>query len=183
MSRAGVRALILGEDQAHQNFARRVLLDLGFHHREIVLLPLVGARGAADQSVLRRYPDHVRAQRSRVKSQAVGLIVVIDADAHTVRDRKSQLDEKLAESGMELRQPSEGIVAWVPKRNIETWLVQLEGGEANEQDDYKHRVKTRNYRDQARTFVRYYRDNEHHPPNLVPSMLDAFEETGRIPVS
>ena len=64
------------------------------------------------------------------------LIVLIDADKKTVEERLKQLDDALIENSQQLRQPSEAIAIFVPKRNIETWIHHLQCENVDEETEY-----------------------------------------------
>jgi hypothetical protein len=65
------------------------------------------------------------------------LIVIIDADAGTVQDRLTQLDQALKDSGKPAIDKSERIARLVPKRNVETWILCLNDQRVDEETDYK----------------------------------------------
>ncbi|MCC7539738.1 MAG: hypothetical protein IT379_26180, partial [Deltaproteobacteria bacterium] len=87
-------------------------------------------------NVLKEYPNEVRAQRARANHTSACLIVVIDADVGTVENRHQQLASKLDEVGADPRRDAERIAHVVPRRNVETWIVALCGGHADETTDY-----------------------------------------------
>ena len=102
-----------------------------------------------------------------------------------MRERADGLDAALAGAGLTRRQPAERICLIIPKWNIETWLVHLNGVEVDEDlDDYKnHRsVKDVDYVTIADEFVGRYRNWKQGNPaeTTPPSMITAFEEMKRF---
>ena len=81
----------------------------------------------------RRYPDQLRAIRSR---QGALLIVVIDADRHTTQQRRAQLDEECKAQEVPPRTDTDPVMILVPRRNIETWFAYLDGESVDESEDY-----------------------------------------------
>ncbi|MDY7014884.1 MAG: hypothetical protein SVX43_15025 [Cyanobacteriota bacterium] len=136
MTKRKVEITILCEDIQQQVFARRFLLNRGFHPRKIRLLPLPVGEGSGEKYVRRQYPKEVRAYRGKFTYRSVGLVVLIDADKCTVDYRMQQLDEVLTEDSQNKSQEDERIAIFVPKRNIETWICYLRGGSVDEETAY-----------------------------------------------
>ena len=63
---------------------------------------------------------------------------MIDADASTVQGRLNQLDQALRDGGQQTVADTEGIARLIPKRNVETWILCLNGKAVNEDTDYKN---------------------------------------------
>jgi hypothetical protein len=81
-------------------------------------------------------------RRRQAKKTQTALIVVIDADAGTVEYRLGQLDESLRRSEHRPVDPKkERIARLIPRRNIETWILCLNGEFVDEETDY---TRTRN---------------------------------------
>lgn len=183
--RRGVRALILGEDQRHEGFARRVLRQLGFHsHREIRVVDYPIGKDSAEAWVRKQYPKEVRGIRQRGSFQNVALLVIIDADQKSVSDRKQQLDRELRAGDLSARSEADPIVVWVPKRHIETWVAFLRGHEVNEsheRHECKRLVTADDVGPAADRFVYLLRHNNDRPADLLHSLSDAFVETERLP--
>jgi hypothetical protein len=70
-------------------------------------------------------------------ADATALIVMIDADTHTLQERLAQLSKTLRECGMHAIGDRERIVQLVPKRNVETWILCLNGHPVDEARDYR----------------------------------------------
>ncbi len=85
------RIVLVCEDTPTDSFVRRFLRSRQFKARDIRTLPLPHGSQSAEQWVRAKYPDQLKAIRSR---QDAFLIVVIDADRHTTQQRRSQLDEE-----------------------------------------------------------------------------------------
>jgi len=181
MRRQGTRLIILCEDDEHEQFARHTFLALGYHPREMRVVPRCAGRGAAEQWVREQYALEVRAHRRKASSQNIGLIVVIDADTSTVAKRHGQLNAHLKENNLENRGPRECIVIWVPKRHIETWIAWLSNHKVDESRDCKDLTRGADYRACAARFVHIYRDTDGRPEGLLPAMSHAFDEMKRLP--
>jgi hypothetical protein len=126
---SGARFVVLCEDKQSQVFIYRALVARGVNRREIHKepLPSESGGGAGDAFILAKYPDQVRAFRTRVARAGTGLVVHVDADPlETVADRHDQLAAKLDEAGQPRRRPGEAIAELIPKRNIETWIYALD---------------------------------------------------------
>ena len=129
------RVVVLAEDQIHQQFARRHLYRLGYQRHEIHMSDLPSGRGCGEQWVRDRYAREVRAGRRRQAETA--LVAVIDADRGDVDRRFQQMRQPLERNGLAARGPNERIVHLIPKRNIETWILCLNGVIVEEELDYK----------------------------------------------
>lgn len=130
------QVILLLEDHRHQQFLFRYLrrLGLGAHAMRIVKLP--SGAGSAEQWVRERFAVEVEACRSR--QAQTKLIVMIDADVHTVQQIIRQLDQALHEARvLPISDETDGIARLVPKRNIETWIVCLNEEVVDEDTDYK----------------------------------------------
>jgi len=184
MKRRGVRAVVLGEDDAHLRFARYALLRLGFNKREMRLLETPKGKGAGDQHVRTTYATEVQAHRSKASSQAVALLVLIDADTYTIDHRHQQLDQELRQDGLKTRSEKEAVIIWTPKRNIETWIMYLADRKVNEEDDYKPQAEmldSRVRRKSAERFAELIQDESQRKPDTPDSMRRGIEESRRIP--
>jgi hypothetical protein len=137
MTKRTVEVTILCEDLQQQVFARRFLLNRGFHDRKIRVLALPEGKGSGEQYVRKNYSVQVKAYRSlSTYRRSVCLVVLIDADTKTVDERLRQLDEALEEDSQSRRQKDEKIAVFVPKRNIDTWIYYLQGETVDEETAY-----------------------------------------------
>jgi hypothetical protein len=174
------QVIVVVEDGRHKMLVYRYLS----HHRlekmtRIVLSP--SGRGSGEHWVRRKFVQEVSAYRKRHAKTA--LIAVIDADTHSVQDRLRQLDRALAESGKPAVDTSdEQIARLVPKRNVETWILCLNGHLVDEEIDYKW---TRDdWSDvippAARVLFDWTRPNAELPNRCVDSLRRGVEELNRL---
>jgi hypothetical protein len=177
----GVRFTVLVEDRALERFIRECLYALGVHTREIRIVEYPAGRGSGKQWIDREYPVQVQAYRRR-SAENIALIVGTDADDQTVQQRIQRLADVLQEAGREVRSPRERIAIWVPRWNIETWLLFLSGREVDEAANYKGQAREVQIKAAAREFVRRYHQYIHDPgaKDHLPSLISAFDETKRI---
>lgn len=136
MSKPSLVIVVL-EDGRHQMFIRRYLIRCGLTPHAVRFQQSPSGRGSAEGWVRRRFAQEtIEYRRRRVRAQTA-LIVMIDADTHTVQDRLNQLNQALTDCGKETVGESEQIARLVPKRNVETWILCLNGQAVNEKTDYK----------------------------------------------
>lgn len=141
MTKRTVQLVILCEDLQQEVFARHFFINRGFHPRKIRVQRSPKGEGSGEQYVRQRYPQEVKAYRSRSTYQSVCLAVVIDADIQTVSQRLSELDTTLESTSQQKRQLEEKIALFVPKRNIETWIYYLRGTAVDEVTAYPKLVR------------------------------------------
>lgn len=179
MSRESL-VIVLAEDVAQQQFARRCLYLQGYtiHQLRFEKLP----SGTGEQWVRERYPNAVSAYRERASRVATAMVTVIDADTGTVAHRSAQLQSALSESAIDARRDQEKIVHLIPKRNIETWVAFLNGRDVNEVDDYKHEVKAEGLQPKSAAQAFFSRSRQPDPPAnaLLPSLRDGLREWARL---
>ncbi len=177
----GVRFTVLVEDRPLERFVRECLYALGIHTREIRIVGYPTGRGSAKQWIDREYPIQVHAHRRR-SSENIALVVGTDADEQSVQQRIQRLAEVLQEAGREARAAHERITLWIPRWNIETWLLFLNGQAVDEEANYKGQAREMDIKAAARDFVRRFRRYVNDPgiENHLPSLVLAFEETRRI---
>ena len=84
----------------------------------------------------KQYPIEVREYRRR-RAQT-RLIVMVDADKHAVTHRLSQLEQALKDEGIPQIKSREKIARLIPRRNVETWILCLNGIPVDEEKDYKN---------------------------------------------
>lgn len=169
---------VLAEDVRHQNFVRRYLLKAGLAYHEFKAEPIPkGSGGAGEQWVRKRYPHVVKKCRARSASAKTALIVIVDADVGEVSQRLRQLEGSLKEEGVASRQASETIAHFIPRRNIETWVLHLRGEGVNEQEDYKARARDDMIRPAAETFHLWTLQGH---AGCLPSVSAAIHEAARL---
>lgn len=108
-------------------------------------------------------------------------MVAIDADAGDINKRVGQLIGALAGVELPPRTSDEKIVHLIPRRNIETWILNLNGNSVDEEADFRHAPAVD---DQigtaAQTFFDWTRPNAVPPPHCVPSLDAAIPEMRRL---
>ena len=137
--------IILCEDRAHSEFVRYHLKKRGFNHRKF-RVRLRDGSGSGQQFVLQEYATEVKAYRSKANYLSLALLAVIDADTQDVQRIHRRLEEQLQNANIGQRKTHERIAVLVPKRNIETWIVYLQGTSVNEKKDYKGCHLAKNYK-------------------------------------
>lgn len=142
MSENTPRAIVLCEDRSHWHFIRAYLIARGWNARQLFHRIAPNGEGAAERWVIDKYPEELRAYRAK-KHENLVFVVMIDGDRYSCGERIAYLNDerRLAECGMEARTAGERVGIFVPCRNIETWMVFLEGESVDEQKDYKSLVK------------------------------------------
>lgn len=167
MSKRHADIVILAEDTAHLNFIRHYLKECNYNPRKIRPIRVPHGTGAGDQFVLEQYGDEVTAYRSKANYLSVSLVVLVDADHHSVEDRLAQLAECLERLGAAGRGDAERIALLVPKRNIHTWIVFLAGYPVEEESDFKRHAVARHYKEAGRALGRQAL------PNAKPASLES----------
>jgi hypothetical protein len=171
VSRAS-QVIVLAEDRRHQNFVRRYLYRVGYERHDIRLEDLPNGRGCGEQWVRERYAKAVA--RFRARRARTALVVVVDADTHSVTDRLGQLPGN--------RSPEEAIAILIPKRHIETWILCLNGGTVNEESDYRAQAIDHLIKPAALAVWAWARNAATTVPlRCVESLRTALAELRRIP--
>lgn len=167
--------VLVVEDQMHERFFRRWLREhVRVNHRDIRVVAPPPGSGSGEQFVRRQFPVEVRQHRIVSARRGALLLGVIDADVGEWRSHYEQL-----RTGVNA---GDDIFVFVPKRNIETWLHQLNGLEASEEDSYK-----RLYREDANgAILRAVAVFSEAVSSLearlfVPSLTKGVEEARRVP--
>jgi hypothetical protein len=138
--------------------------------------------GSAEGWVRKRFIEEVVAYRGRQAKAETALIVVIDADTHTVQQRLNQLDQALKDGHKQAIAESEQIARLVPKRNIETWILCLNEHTVDEEADYK---QTRNDWGElippaAETLFQWTRQEAELPSHCIASLWSGIRELNRL---
>jgi hypothetical protein len=134
MSRRTAKLVLLCEDAQHEAFARRFLVEEGWHPRAIRVQRSPRGRGAGEQWVRARYPMELHTLRAVHVSTV--LAVMVDADGSTVQERVAALESSCAAAGVPARKADDRVAIIVPRRNIETWLAYLDGEQVDESKVY-----------------------------------------------
>ena len=141
MARPKLRGVLLCEDTEHERFFRRLLIPRWFARNKLKVQRIPDGKGAGDAFVVDRYVEEVRLAR-RWRNENYGLAVAVDGDLLKLEGRLRQLDQRLAEAGLEPRSEEERIAVFVPTRSIETWELWLCGRrDLDEDSDYKSRFR------------------------------------------
>jgi hypothetical protein len=131
--------------------------------------------------VRERYAKTVGAYRSRASRAETALIVAIDADTGDSDRRLRQLQEALVQAELAPRTHQERIVHLIPKWNIETWILNLNGRNVDEDTDYRREQRMdEQIANAASTFFDWSRPNATPPAQCVPSLLSAIPEVRRL---
>jgi len=172
--------IVVAEDEHHETLIRRFLRKCGLTTHEMRIERSPSGQGSAEHWVRKRFVIEVSEYRSR--HAQTKLIVVIDADARTVQNRVRQLDQALTDSQKPIVDTSaEQIARLVPKRNVETWILCLNGHLTDEETDYK---RTRNdwsglIPPAAQTLFQWTRPNTQ-PPQCTDSLQRGVTELKRL---
>jgi hypothetical protein len=172
---------VLVEGDRDKQFVRGYLSRLGFDRHAARFEPVPAGKQSGEQWVRQRYATIVGACRARAARAMTAAVVVIDADTEDVARRRQQLAAELERSGLAPRSVDERIAHFIPKRNIETWILCLQGIEVDETSDYKRdtRIEDR-IRPAALAFFELTRPNTQPQANCIPSLLVAIPEARRL---
>lgn len=176
------QVIVVLEDDHHKMLIYRYLRKRGMEPREIRIERSPSGEGSAESWVRQRSVKEVSEYRSRQARARTALIVVIDADNHTVLGRLGQLDRALEDAGKQTVAASEQIGRLVPKRNVETWILCLHGEAVDEETDYK---TTRNDWKElipptAATLSRWTRSKDEPPNHCIDSLRSGVIELNRL---
>src|SRR2546430_7675062 len=120
------RVIVVLEDDHQKMLIYRYLVKCGWRHA-VRIHQSPSGRGSAESWVRERFVKETIAYRSRQARTLTALIVMIDADTRTVQDRLNQLDQALTDNGQQTVAGTERIARLIPKRNVETWILCLNG--------------------------------------------------------
>ena len=174
---SGVRIVLLCEDSQTDSFVRRFLKHRNFRAREINTLPILRGSGSAEQWVRMRYPKELRAIRGRRDAY---LVVVTDADVHSARDRRNQLDEECTQKNVAVRTAGDPVIIAVPRRNIDTWFAYLDGNEVDEATAYPKLARERDCDRHAQRLYAMCHVEQRLAEPSPPSLAEACREYARL---
>ncbi len=183
MSKRKIQVIILCEDRQQEVFARHFLIKSGFEPRQIRVLPLPDGGQSGEQYVRESYPEQVKIYRGKSTYLSRCMIVVIDADRYSVKQRLDSLDSGLEEDeeySQLKRQPQEKIAIFVPKRNIETWIYYLRGETVDEETKYPKLAKPGDCKKDVDKLLDWCNSNAGLPEDAPPSLQAACGEWQRI---
>ncbi|NIA15923.1 MAG: hypothetical protein GWP08_17815 [Nitrospiraceae bacterium] len=123
--------------------------------------------------------EEVASYRSQARHLNVALLTATDADQQSVAERRQGLADSLRRANLPEREKDERIALWIPKWNIETWLLHLTGHRVTEDKNYKQQAGHPDYNVAAARFVSLFHGSGEGPSPL-PALEAAFVETQRI---
>jgi hypothetical protein len=160
---------------------RRYLKKRGLVEWQMTIKRSPSGEGSAEHWVRKTFAKEVSAYRSRYPQTA--LIVVIDADTATVQNRLKQLDQALKDNGKKtVDVKGEQIARLVPKRNIETWILCLNGHSVDQDTDYKKKRDDWNELTPAaaETLFQWTRSKAEPPDHCIDSLRNGVKELKRL---
>jgi len=175
--------IVLLEDEHHRMLVYRYLIKRRLKTHQIRIVPSPSGQGSADAWVRDKFADEVSAYRVRRAKTASALIVVIDADTHTVQERWGQLDQALKDAKRQtVEVANEQIARLVPKRNVETWILCLNGQTVDEDTDYKKSRDdwTELIPEAAETLFQWTRPKAEPPNYCIDSLQAGIRELNRL---
>jgi len=171
--------IVLVEDEHHRMFIRRYLIECGLKEHAIRIQQSPSGRGSAESWVLKRFVAETRVYRNRQARAGTALIVMIDADNHSVQDRMTQFDQALVDFEQPIVGKSERIARLVPRRNVETWILCL-NDEQDMNEDTNYTSERRNWHElipsAAEMLCEWTRANAEPPNRCVDSLRIGVRE-------
>ncbi len=177
-NRSTIIALV--EDAHHRMLIYRYLLRRGLSSHDITAKIAPIGQGSAEQWVRANYATEITALRTR--HARTSLVVIIDADAHTLDERLSQLARALREARIPQVQAGEPVARLIPKRNVETWILCLHGHQVQEESDYKHEGHqwSELIPEASSRLFQWARPNAQAPSHCVNSLSRGIDELRRL---
>jgi hypothetical protein len=123
MSNRVSQTILLCEDALQERLTKAYMKLCGLRTEPPYVKALVASRlqeGGNIGWVLNEFPKQLHASRRRHKKAKTLLILVIDADAFTVEQRRRQLSDRVANAAYEPLRPDDPSVLLIPRRHIET---------------------------------------------------------------
>jgi hypothetical protein len=108
------------------------------------------------------------------------LVVAIDADTSEGDRRIRQFETELKNAGLASRTEDEAIIHLIPRRNIETWILCLNGSSVDEQEDHRYKKIDDQIGAAAEAFFNWSRPNAQVPDRCVPSLRAGIDEIRRL---
>ncbi|HEX4067822.1 MAG TPA: hypothetical protein VHZ09_17510 [Acidobacteriaceae bacterium] len=172
--------ILVVEDKRQQQLVYRYLRRRHFGPHDVRIATAPSGAGSAEHWVIEQFPIEVSEYRRR--HAVTKLILVVDADTHSVHDRMQELEHSLKDAGVPRVEKAEQIAPLIPKRNIETWILCLNLEQVDEDKDYKgqHRKRPEIIPLAAETLCQWARANAAIPPNCVDSLRRGIAELQRI---
>jgi hypothetical protein len=174
----------LCEDDEHRRLAIAYLKHCRINTDRLVVEKVASRlqQGGNVGWVLSEFPRQLHACRQRHKRAKTLLVVMLDADQHTVEQRRRQLNERLKHEGHEDLDADDPVALLIPRRHVETWVCALLGQVVTEEDDCKGRCKMTKaeIRQAAQTAYEWARENATPGPTCVQSLRTAFPEWRKL---
>lgn len=165
--------VLLCEDASHDTFIRRFLRKRNIKGREIVTLPLPRGKQSGEYWVRSKFPDELKAIRSRSNGF---LVVVIDADTRS----RVALKQACEARGVPPERPDDPVAVIVPRRNIETWLEFLNGRPVNEEQSYPKGFTSKDVRRLAERLYQICHVQQRLPDTAPPSLAESCAEYAKL---
>lgn len=186
MSRGGQFVVVLCEDETSFNFASSLLKLTGIIQTRGQIKDVICPKGSGsgEQFVRLNLPKELQWNRRRNRIGTFTLLIVItDADTHTLHERKQQLraacESSVLTSADGYIRDNEPAAVLIPKRNIETWLRLLDGQQVDETTQYRHGRGTQRCESQVGTLFTHCQQQTE-PRNAVDSLRAACGEYHRV---
>ena len=175
--------VLLVEDLHQESLLRRYLQRVGHDRRNIRVNRSQKGTGSGEQHVREQYASEIRAQRFRVTRIQSCLIAFIDADTVQTQDRHQQFERALRDADEPRLASNEHVAVLVAKRNVETWILCLNGESVDEDTNYRHddRVNANSIKSVAGQLYEWTRVNAAIPAECVTSLRESIPELLRIP--
>lgn len=180
MNNRASQIIVLCEDKLHDVFVRRFLKKWGVANRTVRVLDYPQGAGSGAAYVIANYPEQLKAVRSR--SAGTALIVVVDADNRTVKQRADDLKNSLKQASMPDVGNDEPVCCVIPKRSIDTWLKWLQGDSVDEEMSYKQQLGFRMKESEAHSLIDILaekcrrREKLETPPDSLSKACGQFEK-------
>ena len=94
----------------------------------------------------------------------------------STESRRAQLDTECDEKGIPRRKDGERVLVIVPRRNIETWLAYLAGGEVDEEKRYPRLDRERDCGQRADELFRMCHEKQRLREPAPPSLREACDD-------
>jgi hypothetical protein len=175
--------IVLVEDERHRMLIRRYLTIRGLRGDQIRIQQSPSGRGNAEGWVRTRFAVETRVYRKRQARAKSALIVMIDADTHTVQERMNQLAQALKDNKEPALGKNERIARLVPMRNVETWILCL-NGEQGVVEDMDYTRERRKWHDlippASETLCEWTQSKNAPPGHCVSSLRIGVRELKRL---
>jgi hypothetical protein len=174
--------IVLCEDDPQARLIREYLAICGNYGRVRSEVAARKVQGGNVGWVVEHFPEELHACRQRSKRSRTLLIVMIDADQHTIGERHQQLLDRVVAENHNPLAADDPLVILIPKRHAETWIRNALGETVDEQQDYKARKNPEKEvsRRAAKAIYEWARPNVHVPEQTVPSLLTALPQWRKI---